>query len=115
MDSALGKLTHCLMDTTWPRRGNFQEAIDSLLEAKGTGVPVLSRHEDHLPALKECAMSVCFSFSNPEPSVHLSDARPSILSGRGEVCFRAQCDGSTDKLSRKEKGSLIMVSSGEIA
>lgn len=84
MDNALGKLFRCLMDTTWTGRGNFQEAIDSVLKAESTGVPVLSRHGDYLPALKQCVMSVFFSFSNPEPSGSLRNARESLLSGREE-------------------------------
>lgn len=82
MDSALGKLSCCLMDTTWTGRGNFQEAIDFLLKAESPGVQVLLRHGDYLPALKQCVMSVFFSFSNPEPSGSLRNARESLLSGR---------------------------------
>lgn len=85
MDSALGKLSCCLMDTTWTGRANFQEAIGSLLKAESTGVTVLSRHGDFLPALKECVMSVFSSFSNPEPSGHWRNARGSLLSGREEL------------------------------
>lgn len=37
----MGKLSPWLMDTTWLRRGKFQDEIDSLLEAERIDVSVL--------------------------------------------------------------------------